>query len=140
MTSAPSRRSSSPSPRYAATPRPPPWCRPARPWAPGPPSGSNGTGTPPPDPPRPAGSTACVLGLAGLLCYLVVQPRRRRRPLIEALAILESDRKAEFERAEDLLRRVLESAVRRRDLAEARFARTYALARLGRYRAAAGTD
>jgi tetratricopeptide (TPR) repeat protein len=85
-----------------------------------------------------AGASACVIALAVLLFFLVVQPRRRRRPLIEALAILESDRTAAFERAEDLLRRVLESGVRRRDLAEARFARTYVLARLGRYREAAG--
>lgn len=77
--------------------------------------------------------------LAGVLFYfLLVQPRRRARPYREAVAILAADQVEEFERADDLLRLALESGLRRRERADARFARAYVLSRMGRCRDAAG--
>lgn len=79
------------------------------------------------------------VALAGVLgFFLVIQPRGKRRRLDEALAIVRRDDTPRFEQAEDGLRGALESGLRSADLADARFARAYLLARLGRFREAAG--
>lgn len=72
-----------------------------------------------------------------LLYFLWLQPRRRRRPLLEALEIIERDDRHNFPQAEELLKAALISGLRARDIAEARFALAYVRARLGQYPEAA---
>lgn len=101
--------------------------------------------TPSPAPPSPpAGSGldstwlmagAIALALLGgvLLLFLVILPRRRRRPLLQALSIIDQDERPRFPEAEELLGMALIAGLRRRDIAETRFALAYVRARLGRF-------
>jgi hypothetical protein len=81
-----------------------------------------------------------VLSLAlGALAlhFLVLQPRKRRRPLLEALELLESDDPHHLEEAERLLVDVLTAGLPKKDIATARFALAYVRARRGRLQEAA---
>ncbi len=68
-----------------------------------------------------------------LLWFLVIMPVRKRQPLLEALALIEEDDRSRFSAAENLLNSALTAGLRRRDIAEVRFALAYVRARLGRY-------
>jgi tetratricopeptide (TPR) repeat protein len=82
---------------------------------------------------------ALALALLVLAVYLLLLlPRKRRRPLRKALAIIQHQDLDNFPRAEELLTAALVAGMRRRDIAEARFALAYVRARLGRYFEAAG--
>ena len=96
--------------------------------------------------PEPAGSYRDYLGyliiavalVTPLLVYFLwFQPRRKRRPLLEALAIVDRDERAAFPQAEELLTTALIAGLRARDIAMARFTLAYVRARLGRYPEAA---
>jgi hypothetical protein len=76
-----------------------------------------------------------LLGL--VIFFLVIQPRRKRRPLLEALEIIKRDDHAAFPHAEELLSASLIAGMRARDIAEARFALAYIRSRLGRFSEAA---
>jgi len=79
-------------------------------------------------------SIVATLGLTSLIVYFfIIQPRRRRRPLIQALDIIERDATDEFSRAAELLSQALISGLKAREIAEARFALIYLRARLGKY-------
>lgn len=81
---------------------------------------------------------AMSLALAGMLVhFLVLVPRRRRRPLLEALAILQSDNKHRLPEAERLLGEALTAGLKPRDIAEARFALAFVRAELGHFPEAA---
>lgn len=84
----------------------------------------------------PALIAALFTGLI-LLFFLVIQPRRKRGPLLKALEIIEADRFSELGQAEELLNLSLTAGLRSRDIAEARFALAYVRARLKRYPEAA---
>ena len=68
-----------------------------------------------------------------LVYFLIIQPGRKRRTLLQALQIIAADDRANFQQAEDLLNTALISGLRARDVAEARFALAYVRARLGRF-------
>jgi hypothetical protein len=72
-----------------------------------------------------------VLGLLGYM--FVFDPWRRRRPLKEALSILQDDRRNQFDRAEELLDQSLVAGLRRKDVATARYALAYLRTILGKY-------
>jgi tetratricopeptide (TPR) repeat protein len=80
-----------------------------------------------------AGVVALVLLGGVLLFFLVILPRRRRRPLLQALSIIDKDERPRFPEAEKLLGTALIAGLRKRDIAETRFALAYVRARLGRY-------
>jgi len=88
----------------------------------------------------PAIVVAVALALvAGVLVYFkVVQPRKRRQVLLEALAIIERDERASFDHAEELLNRALVSGLKSDDVAEARFALAWIRAQSGNYAEASG--
>jgi rhodanese-related sulfurtransferase len=71
--------------------------------------------------------------VALLLHFLVLVPRRKRRPLLEALEIIAGDASPRFPEAAELLGRALTSGLRPADLEEARFALGYVRVRLGQY-------
>ncbi|MDQ3804813.1 MAG: hypothetical protein M3416_13410 [Acidobacteriota bacterium] len=81
------------------------------------------------------GLALAVLALA--LYFLVISPRRKRRPMLEAFEIINRDEHAEFPRAESLLGEALTKGLRAKDIADARFALAYVRARLGRFSEAA---
>jgi len=78
------------------------------------------------------GFFVAVIG-ATVLYFLVLVPRRKRRPLLEALRIVETDSHADFAHAEELLNQALTAGLRAQDIADARFALAYVRARLGRF-------
>jgi len=89
-------------------------------------------------------SLVVIASLAGVIVVvgvylLVVAPRRKRRPFLKAVRIIEADETGEFERAEELLREAIAAGMRRRDVADASFALAYVRARMGRYEEAAAT-
>jgi hypothetical protein len=65
-------------------------------------------------------------------------PRRRRKPLIDALAIIEEDRPDQFGEAERLLVEALTAGMDQKSVADARFALAYVRARLNRLSEAEG--
>jgi tetratricopeptide (TPR) repeat protein len=80
--------------------------------------------------------TAGGLGVALLalaVYFLIISPRRKRRPMLEAFDIIVRKDVADFPRAEELLGRALINGLRAKDIAEARFAQAYVRARLGQY-------
>ena len=76
---------------------------------------------------------AALVTLCVLVYFLIIQPRRKRRSLLQALRIIEADDRASFEQADDLLNTALTAGLRAKDIAEARFALAYVRARLGRF-------
>ncbi len=78
---------------------------------------------------------AAVATIAGgqAAWILLIQPRRRRRPVLQAQALLSSDNPADLREAETLLVRAIATGLRAADLAEARFALAFARTRLGRF-------
>jgi tetratricopeptide (TPR) repeat protein len=79
-----------------------------------------------------------LLVLAGVLAYFfVLEPIRRRRPLQEALKIIESDQRSQFAKAEHLLDQALLAGLRKKDIAQARFALAYLRSLLSKYEEAA---
>lgn len=68
-----------------------------------------------------------------LVWFLMIVPRRRRKPLVDALAILTRDDPKTFSEIERLLGRALTAGLRQADIAESRFALAYVRARLSRY-------
>ena len=88
----------------------------------------------------PAGMAAGALALAAciLLYFKVLQPRKRRRVLLEALAIIERDERASFDHAEELLNEALVSGLKSDDVDVARFALAWVRARSGDLAEASG--
>jgi len=81
-----------------------------------------------------------VCALVGVVVFTkILLPRRRRKPLIAAIELLESGDKEELREAESQLVGVLTVGLRKRDLADARFALTYVRAMLEKYQEAATT-
>ncbi len=81
-----------------------------------------------------------ALGLALLgicLHFFLLVPRRKRKPLKVAYAIISADDTARFQEAESLLGGALTSGLNRNNVADARFALAYVRARLERYSDAA---
>ncbi len=72
-----------------------------------------------------------VISLLGY--FLVIQPRRKRRPLLEALEIVNQDRETEFGKAEALVNEALVAGLKADDVREARFALAYLRARREQY-------
>ncbi len=68
--------------------------------------------------------------------HYVLEPRRRRKPLLEAIKIVSLNNQDRFEEAERLLSQALTSGLSTSDIAEARFALAYIRAQLGHYSAA----
>jgi tetratricopeptide (TPR) repeat protein len=85
-------------------------------------------------------SVLLVALLAGVLLYAkVLLPRKRRKPVVEAIALTASEDEEDLGRAEALLVEAVTTGLRKRDLADARFALAYVRARLEKYREAATT-
>jgi tetratricopeptide (TPR) repeat protein len=78
-------------------------------------------------------SIVASLGLISLAVYFfIVQPHRKRRPLVQALAIVENDDENKLPKAAALLGQALVSGLKKKDVEEARFALSYVRARLGK--------
>ena len=78
-----------------------------------------------------------VLVIAGFLLYfLVLSPRKKRRPMLEAFEIINNDDKSRFEAAESLLARALTAGLKAEDVRQTQFALAYVRARAGNYREA----
>lgn len=78
------------------------------------------------------------LVVVGILVYfLIIVPYRRRKSLREALRILHKDQRPMFSRAEELLDHALLAGLRKKDIAQARFAMGYLRCILGKYEEAA---
>ncbi|MFM9966076.1 MAG: hypothetical protein ACKV2Q_33260 [Planctomycetaceae bacterium] len=78
------------------------------------------------------GLLVCVLGY-----FFVIDPMLRRRPLREAMQIIQLDHRPRFPHAEELLEQSLLAGLRRKDIARARFALAYLRGVLGEYEEAA---
>lgn len=65
--------------------------------------------------------------------FLVLVPRRRRKPLLQAADIVSADETHRFEEAEELLRLALTGGMRKGDIQTARFLLSYVRARLTRF-------
>ena len=77
--------------------------------------------------------------IVGLVVYFkAIVPGRRRKPLVEALGIVERDERASFETAEELLSSALVSGLKGEDVATARFALAWIRAQTGRFAEASG--
>ena len=78
---------------------------------------------------------ACLALAAALAYFLVFVPRKRRRPLLEALALItpEEASAADLEKAEKLLDQALTAGLNASDVADTRFALAYVRARGGRH-------
>ena len=75
-------------------------------------------------------ASALVIITGGFLIYfLVLSPRRKRRPMLKALAIIEGDDRPQFEIAEGLLVQALTAGLKKDDISDARFALAYVRAR-----------
>ena len=119
----------------AAAPHPGPQVQPAPPAAGAPPA--------PASPPSALSRTSLAL-IAIVVCLVlggaalavrqwVLEPRRRRAPLLKALALIRENREADWAAAEALLRESLTAGLAPNDIANARFALAYVRARMGRY-------
>lgn len=75
--------------------------------------------------------------LAVLGYFLVYEPIRRRRPLRAALQIIQDDQRSRFNEAEELLDRSLLAGLRRKDIAQARFAMALLRSLMGKHEEAA---
>lgn len=76
--------------------------------------------------------------LLGMLAYFfVLDPMRRRKPLKAALKIIERDQRPQFSHAEELLDQSLLAGMRKKDIAQARFALAFLRSILGNYEEAA---
>lgn len=83
---------------------------------------------------------AATVIIAGVLTwFLVVAPRRRRRPLVEATELLARHEPDDLRGAERLLVRALTAGLRPTDVADARFHLAYTRAALERYGEAEAT-
>ncbi len=74
-----------------------------------------------------------VVLLSAAMYFFVIGPRRRRRPFLEAVRLINQDDGAEFPRAESLLNDAITAGLSRGDVAEARFALAYVRARMERF-------
>ena len=74
-----------------------------------------------------------ILMCSVLVWFLIIMPRRRRKPLVEALSILARDDPESFPKIERLLSTVLTVGLKPVDVAEARFTLAYIRTRMGRY-------
>ncbi len=83
-----------------------------------------------------------AMGLLGLMAaalagiavhFLILVPRRRRKPLLLAEGIIEGGETHRFEEAEELLGTALTGGMRKGDIRTARFLLSYVRARLGRF-------
>jgi tetratricopeptide (TPR) repeat protein len=74
-----------------------------------------------------------------VIYFSIIRPRRKRRPLYEALGIIENDSTPEFHRADELLSHVLTIGLKKKDIAAARFAQAYVRSRLKKYSDASAT-
>lgn len=77
-------------------------------------------------------AVACFALLGFAVYFLILQPRRRRRPLLRAVPLLASDEREKLQEAERLLSEAVTAGLRKRDLAEARFALGFVRGMLGR--------
>ncbi len=64
-----------------------------------------------------------ILGL--ILFFSIIQPAKKRKPLLQALRIIDQERRTEYTDAEDLLTKAITSGLKQNDLDEAYFARAY---------------
>ncbi len=71
------------------------------------------------------GGLASFVVISLLTYFLVIQPQRKRKPLLEALEIVTQDRETEFGTAEALLNQALVAGLKADDVREARFAVAY---------------
>ena len=78
------------------------------------------------------GALILVIG-SGLVWFVVLQPRRKARPLIDAIQLLSGGGDAALARAEVLLNDALNAGLKPEYLTETRFLLAYVKARLGRY-------
>ena len=83
-----------------------------------------------------AGSLALVI-LILTLYFLVIVPRKKRRPMLDAFALINGNNPADFSEAEQLLGVALTNGMRAKEIDDARFALAYVRARLGRFSDAA---
>lgn len=72
--------------------------------------------------------------------FLILRPRLRRRPLLAAIPLLDSDLRRDLELAEEFLVEALTAGLRRRDIIDTRFALALARAKLGRFDPAKYTE
>jgi hypothetical protein len=82
-------------------------------------------------------AAAPALIAAILAWFIVLVPKRRRRPLVEALSLLELDDPSKFDQVERLLQQALIAGLRAADVADARFALAYVRTRMGEHAEAA---
>ncbi len=76
----------------------------------------------------------CVFIIAALLAYLfLLQPAKKRKPLLEAVKIVEADTESEFPLADEKLTQALTAGLKKSDIAVARFLQAYVRARLGKF-------
>ena len=92
----------------------------------------------PKPPPVPLWVFAVIGGLilvisGGVLWFLVLQPRRKARPLLDAVKLLAGGGDAALAKAEALLNQALNAGLKPEYLTETRFLLAYVKARLGRY-------
>jgi hypothetical protein len=66
-----------------------------------------------------------LVGGTSLLFFFVIQPARKRRPLVEALQIIAHGQTEMYEKAEELLSLAITAGLRKKDIQEAYFARAY---------------
>jgi rhodanese-related sulfurtransferase len=84
-----------------------------------------------------AAGAAAVALIATLLYFLIWVPRKKRRALGDAFALLATEESEDLERAEELLSRALTAGLKSAELCIARFALAYVRARLERFAEAA---
>jgi rhodanese-related sulfurtransferase len=106
-----------------------------------PPDAANpATGANPAAPPPAAPLPRWVIGVIGglvllvggvVLWFAVLQPRRRARPLLDAIHLLAGGSDESLAQAEALLNRALNAGLREQDLRQTRFLLAYVKARLG---------
>ncbi|MBN1894611.1 tetratricopeptide repeat protein [bacterium] len=76
-----------------------------------------------------------VIGL--VVFFAVLQPSKKKKPLIRALRIIEQERRDEYADAENLLTQAITAGLKQKDVQEAYFARGYLQALRGEYGGAA---
>jgi tetratricopeptide (TPR) repeat protein len=77
-----------------------------------------------------------IIGII-LLYFLVFLPGKKRKQMIKAFEIIESDRESEFSVAEEILDKAIVSGLKAKDISDACFALAYVKARLKKYKEAA---
>jgi len=101
-------------------------------------NGAAGNVAPPPPPPIPVWVFAAIGGLlliiaGGAVWFFVLHPRRKAKPLLDAIQLLSGGGDAALTKAEALLNQALSAGLKEAQLREARFLLAYVKARLGRH-------